>query len=532
MIVVNTAVGVAQEVKADRAITALSAHGRARGAGAPRWGPAQVPAAEVVVGDLLVLAEGDIVPADAAVVESAALLVDESALTGESVPVDKVSGTGDPEQPGDLVSAGTVVVRGRGRAVVTATGAASAMGQIAALMATGPALTPLQRRLVGVGRVLAVAAVALCAVVLAIGPGPRPAARADGGHRDQPRGRRRAGVAAGGGHPRAGAGRPADGRPARADPPAAGRGDAGLGDRAGHRQDRHPDRGIDVRGPAVDPHVARRPSTAPATPRPEPSTTATGSSAAADAPDVTELLTRGACCATTRACVRPSPPDGPWTMVGDPTEAALLAAAGKLGLDQTELARQLPADRRAAVRQRPQEDDHRAHAARRPDTDRVQGRPGSPAHPDTCSRPTPRPSPPPRGAPTSWPRDGYRVLAVAAADRPRAGPPTRRTLEQGLELLGLIALADPVRPAAAATIAACQAAGITPVLITGDHPATARAVATAVGIIGADDAGRRLPHADRRRPAPAHRRGCSRGPPRRRSSTSSRPAATAATWSR
>ena len=80
----------------------------------------EVPAADLVVGDLLVLAEGDIVPADARVVEAAALLVDEAALTGESAPVDKDS----PHRPGQLahglLSAGTVVVRGRGRAVVTA----------------------------------------------------------------------------------------------------------------------------------------------------------------------------------------------------------------------------------------------------------------------------------------------------------------------------------------------------------------------------------------------------------------------------
>ena len=67
------------------------------------------------------------------------------------------------------VSAGTVVVRGRGRAVVTATGPRSAMGRVAALMSTGPTLTPLQRRLVGVGRALAAVAVVLCAVVLALG---------------------------------------------------------------------------------------------------------------------------------------------------------------------------------------------------------------------------------------------------------------------------------------------------------------------------------------------------------------------------
>jgi Ca2+-transporting ATPase len=168
VVVVNTTVGVAQEVKADRAITALSAMA-APEARVLRDGTQRVvPAAEVVVGDLLVLAEGDIVPADAIVAESAALLVDEAALTGESVPVDKTA-SDHPDRPGDALSAGTVVVRGRGRAVVTATGTRSAMGRVAALMSTGPTLTPLQRRLVGVGRVLAGVAVVLCAVVLALG---------------------------------------------------------------------------------------------------------------------------------------------------------------------------------------------------------------------------------------------------------------------------------------------------------------------------------------------------------------------------
>ena len=73
-------------------------------------------------------------PADAQVVEAAALLADEAALTGESVPVDKAAGD-HPDHPADVVSAGTVIVRGRGQAVVTATGAASAMGRAAALMA-------------------------------------------------------------------------------------------------------------------------------------------------------------------------------------------------------------------------------------------------------------------------------------------------------------------------------------------------------------------------------------------------------------
>jgi Ca2+-transporting ATPase len=81
-------------------------------------------------------------------------------------------------------------------------------------------------------------------------------------------------------------------------------------------------------------------------------------------------------------------------------------------------------------------------------------------------------------------RHGHRVLAVAQANRDTVPPDS--DLEQGLELLGLIALTDPPRRSAAATIAACQAAGITLVLITGDHPATARAIAAELGIIPPD----------------------------------------------
>jgi P-type Ca2+ transporter type 2C len=156
VIVVNTAVGVTQEVKAGQAIAALSRltapEARVLRDGEQRL----IPAADVVAGDLLVRAEGDIVPADAQVVEAAALLVDEAALTGESVPVDKAAGD-HADRPGDAISAGTVIARGRGRAVVTATGAASAMGRVAALMTPPSRLTPLQRRIAGVGRALAAA---------------------------------------------------------------------------------------------------------------------------------------------------------------------------------------------------------------------------------------------------------------------------------------------------------------------------------------------------------------------------------------
>jgi P-type Ca2+ transporter type 2C len=125
-----------------------------------------VPAAEVIPGDLVLVAEGDIVPADAEVLAATLLLADESSLTGESAPVEKAPAG---EGAGGVVSAGTVIVRGHGRVVVTATGADSALGRIAALMGAAPGLTPLQQRLANFGRALAMVTVALCAVVLTLG---------------------------------------------------------------------------------------------------------------------------------------------------------------------------------------------------------------------------------------------------------------------------------------------------------------------------------------------------------------------------
>lgn len=161
VVVVNTTVGVYQELKADRAITALAAMSapsvRVRRDGVE----VSLPSADLVPGDVIALGEGDIVPADCEVLEASSLLIDEAALTGESVAVGK--GVGDP------LSSGTVVVKGRVSAHVTATGPSSAMGRIAALMDSRVQVTPLQQRLAGLGRVLAITAVALCGVVLVIG---------------------------------------------------------------------------------------------------------------------------------------------------------------------------------------------------------------------------------------------------------------------------------------------------------------------------------------------------------------------------
>ena len=439
-----------------------------------------IPAAEVVVGDLLVLAEGDIVPADADIVDSAALLMDESALTGESVPVDKAAVRQD--SAGDVVSAGTVVVRGRGRAVVTATGAASSMGRVAALMGARPGLTPLQRRLVGLGRGLAIAAVVLCAVVLALGlvrgqplelmvitaislvvaavPESLPAvvtlALALGAWRMSARNaliRRLPAVETLGSVTVLGTDKT---------------GTLTEGNMVARRL-WTPDGEAEISGsgygPAGDVTWARR------TLRP------------ADAPDVTSLLTAAALC-NDAALRPPSGNQDAWTAVGDPTEAALLTAARKLGLDPGMLSADLP---RIAEIPFDSERKRMTTAHRLPGAGVRVICKGAPESMLNRSVVTASAAVRERAAARAeeLAREGFRVLAVAAADH--ADQPPAGVLERGLDLLGLIAILDPPRTAAAATIAACRAAGIIPVLITGDHPATARAIAIELGIISGGD---------------------------------------------
>jgi Ca2+-transporting ATPase len=169
VVVLNTAVGVAQEVRAEHALAALKRLS-APTARVVREGQLRVRAAvDLVPGDIVVLEAGDIVPADLRLVRASRLQVDEAALTGESVPVDKDS-SAVPGEQADRAYAGTVVTRGRATGVVRETGAGSALGRIAELLAEQtPRPTPLQVRLAALGRTLALVAVALSAVVLVSG---------------------------------------------------------------------------------------------------------------------------------------------------------------------------------------------------------------------------------------------------------------------------------------------------------------------------------------------------------------------------
>jgi P-type Ca2+ transporter type 2C len=152
IVVLNAALGFFQEAGAERAVLALRS-GTRRTAAVIRDGQEHdVHVEELVPGDVIVLREGDRVAADARLVQAEGLELDESALTGESVPVEKAMapvalGTPLAERT-SMVFAGTGVTRGRGRALVTATGSATELGAIAGLTAEAkPPATPLQMRL-------------------------------------------------------------------------------------------------------------------------------------------------------------------------------------------------------------------------------------------------------------------------------------------------------------------------------------------------------------------------------------------------
>jgi Ca2+-transporting ATPase len=171
VVVLNAVLGFVQEAKAAEAVAALRKMSAAQ-AHVVRDGERQgVPAAEVVPGDIVIVEEGDTVPADARLIRTAALQTAEGALTGESLPVEKDTLVIDRDAAvGDrhnMIFSGTAVTYGRGRAVVVATGMATEMGRIAGLLREAPAdTTPLQKELDRVGRLLGIAVVCIAAVMI------------------------------------------------------------------------------------------------------------------------------------------------------------------------------------------------------------------------------------------------------------------------------------------------------------------------------------------------------------------------------
>jgi P-type Ca2+ transporter type 2C len=172
IVVLNAVLGYVQEARAEQAVAALQRMTAATASVVRDGLEERVPSADVVPGDVLLLAEGDAVAADARLVEAASLMVAEASLTGESESVLKdTAALGEPAGLGDRVNMvfnGTAVTRGRGRAVVTSTGMSTEMGHVARLLGrTEQDDTPLQREVGRIGRMLGIAVVVITVVVVA-----------------------------------------------------------------------------------------------------------------------------------------------------------------------------------------------------------------------------------------------------------------------------------------------------------------------------------------------------------------------------
>lgn len=175
IVVCNAVIGTVQEVRADRAIQALKKLSSPH-AWVIREGRRQrVESSQLVPGDLVVLQAGDLVPADLRLLKSAELKIEESALTGESVPAEKDAGAHCPGnaplgERKNMAFASTGVASGAGVGVVAATGMDTAMGRIAHMLEHEQSpQTPLQQRLKRMGKVMGVGVVLICAVIFLLG---------------------------------------------------------------------------------------------------------------------------------------------------------------------------------------------------------------------------------------------------------------------------------------------------------------------------------------------------------------------------
>jgi len=177
VVIINSILGVFQESKAEKAIDALQEMSAAV-AKVRRGGiVTQIPASELVVGDVVLLEAGDAVPADLRLIGSASLQIEEAALTGESVPVNKITEAIEASDAGsvplgdrkNMAYMGSSVTYGRGEGIVIATGMDTEMGKIADIIqSTVEGETPLQKRLTKLSKILSAIVLIICAIVFVI----------------------------------------------------------------------------------------------------------------------------------------------------------------------------------------------------------------------------------------------------------------------------------------------------------------------------------------------------------------------------
>jgi len=462
IVLLNAAIGVWQEWSADRALQALASLAAPHATVRRQGELGVVDTAELVPGDVVLLEAGNLVPADLRLHDVAQLRVDESALTGESVTVDKQhehlpEGEHALGERVNMAFKGTLVTHGRAAGMVVSTGEHTQIGQVATLLSeAGERSTPLQLRLAAFGRWLSLVVLAICLLIFGIG-----VLR---------------------GEPILLMALTAISLAVAAIPEAL---------------------------PAVVTVLlalgARRMVRVHALVRRLPSVETLGS-VTTICSDKTGTLTQnrmrveqhqsfgGDEQALWSACVLCNDArQGAQGWVGDPTETALLARAAEAGVDVAGVVAAQP-----RIHEWPFDSQRKRmstlHAAGPGWRACVKGAPES-------VLPRCRAVHGPQGQlpidiaaltaqANHMAAQGMRVLAIA--EREGSGSVAGQSadeFEHELVLLGLVALIDPPRDEARAAVAECRAAGIRPVMITGDHPATALAIARSLGLVGVDGDG-------------------------------------------
>lgn len=467
IVVVNACISISQENSAEKALEALQKMSAPLAKVVRGGEQVRLETAELVPGDIIVLEAGDLVPADARILECANLKADESAMTGESVPVDKQAGEVLPPETvlGDrtnMVISSTVITNGRAVCVVTDTGMNTEVGRIAGmLMGEEDASTPLQRKLAEISKTLSFVCLAVCAVMFGVGMlYHRPILEI-----------LMAAVSL------AVAAIP-EGLPAIVTIVLA------LGVQ---RMVKH--NAIVKKLPAVETlgcaGVICSDKTGTLT---QNRMTVTQVWTSGDR-HRREVLTIGALCNDTVLS-----PDG--RTAGDPTETAFVDAALAEGLDKNLLEREMP---RAA--ELPFDSDRKLMSTVHPLPEHpgryrvmVKGAPdvllsrcthmlAGGAVPLTASLARDA-----EAANASMAEQALRVLACGYKDVDRLpSSPASQELETGLTFAGLVGMIDPPRMEVKEAVARCYAAGIRPVMITGDHKLTAVAIAKELDIFRSGD---------------------------------------------
>jgi Ca2+-transporting ATPase len=487
IVILNAIIGFAQEQRAEHALAALESLAVPRAVVVRGGTRLDIQAADTVPGDLIVLEAGDLVPADARVVSAASLRADEAPLTGESTPVSKRTDPVEGDALADrrnMLYLGTHVAAGKATALVVATGAATELGRIARLISqSGREATPLQRRLehfsqvllrvalaivavvfiAGVARGEAIGTMLLTAVSLAVAAIPEglPAivtiALALGVSRMA---RRNALV--------------------RRLPAVETLGAATVicTDKTGTL----------TRGEMMVSHLLLGRDVITVTgdgyePR---GSFSVENPAAGEPPASLDRLLRAAVLASDARLREES---GQWRIIGDPTEGALVVVAEKRGLAAAALDAQAPrvleapfdADRKRMTVVRREPNGLTAYVKGAPDVllprcVHVLDSDGRvvPLDPETAAFLA--------GTNATFAGQALRVLAVASRPVDRLPDTDASVFETDLTWLGLVAMRDAPRPEARTAVEACQTAGIRTVMITGDHPETAAAIAATLGL--------------------------------------------------